>query len=117
MNRRGIGVRKLKLQKSRKQIWRGEHKVSARMLGGVPCHTRELAGDLAKGVGVGTGIDEAASFDRIVQHRNAVNVGIDIAYYQSRTFGLGLDFEQNGPKKLVGFPRIGRVLAAASVTA
>ena len=116
MNRRGIGVHNLKLQKSRKQIWRGEHKVSACRLGGIPCHTRGLAGDLSKGVGVGSDIDEKASFDHIVQHWDAVDVGIDIADYQSRTFGLGLDFEQNGPNKLVGPPRIGRVLAAASVT-
>ena len=116
MNRRGIGVRNLKLQKSRKLIWRGEHKVSACRLGGIPCHTRGLAGDLSKGVGVGSDIDEKASFDHIAQHWYAVDVSIDIADNQSRAFGLGLDVEQNGPKKLVVFPRIGRVLAAAGVT-
>ena len=95
---------------------RGEHRVSACRLGSSPRHTRGLVGDLAEDVGVSSDIDKEASFDHILQHWYAIDVRIDIADNQSRTFGLGLNFEQNGPKKLVGFPGIGRVFAASGVS-
>ena len=106
MNKSGICVHNFKLQKSRKQIWRGEHKVSARRLGSIPSHTRGLVGGLSKDVGVSPDIDEEASFDHIVQHWYAVDVSIDIADNQSRAFGLGLNFEQNGPKSWLVFPAL-----------
>ncbi len=60
-------------------------------------------------------INEEASFDHVLQHWNVPSVGIDIADNQCVTFGLGLNLEQNGPKKLVRLPSIGRVLAATGM--
>ena len=60
-------------------------------------------------------INEEASFDYALQDRNVPNVGVDITDNQCGTLGLGLNLEQNGPKKLVGLPSIGRVLAATGM--
>ena len=96
----------LELQKSRKQIRRGEDKVSASRLGCTPCHASRLVGGLAKGVGVSSDIDEEASLDHILQYWYVIDVSIDIADNQCLTFGLGLTLEQDGPKSWLVFPAL-----------
>ena len=60
-------------------------------------------------------IDEKASFDHVLQYRDAFNVSIDIADNQGGTLGLGRDLEQDGPKELVRFGSTGKVFAATGM--
>ena len=114
-DRCSVSVHNLDLQKSKEKVWGGENKISAGGSGSIPRHTGGLVGSLAKGIGLSPDINEEASFDHVLQHWNVPNVGVDITDNQYGTLGLGLNLEQNGLKKLVRLPSIGRVLAATGV--
>ena len=63
MDRRGVSMYDLELQKGRKEVRGRKDKVSASRLSSIPRHASWLVGGLAKRVGMGTNVNKLASFD------------------------------------------------------
>ena len=63
MDRRGVSMYDLELQKGRKEVRGRKDKVSASRLSSIPRHASWLVGGLAERVGMGTNVNKLASFD------------------------------------------------------